>query len=212
MAPIGKFNDIASPCKISKTQRGFFNISYYDIDNLVLLKMPKEISADTSICEDEPASINIRKLVTVPMFENAKFRWGDGNTDSIRILQKPGLYKIDVIMPCTTIPLYLNVKGRDCGISIFVPNAFSPNNDGNNDELKPFMKSFLEFNYYQFKIFNRWGGMVFSTNDLEKGWDGKIGNKEAGIPGVYVWSLEYEINTGTGFKKLTKSGEVTLIR
>jgi len=212
IAPIGKFDAITSPCQISKSQRGFFHISYYDIDNFLLLKMPKELAADTSICEGEPERIDIRKLVPLPMFENAKFRWEDGNTDSIRILQRPGLYKIEVVMPCTTIPLYLNVKSKDCGISIYVPNAFSPNNDGINDELKPFVKSILEFNYYQFKVFNRWGNIVFSTDNSEKGWDGKIGNKEVEMTGIYVWSLEYELKNGTGNKKFIKSGEVTLIR
>lgn len=212
IAPVGKFDDITSPCQISKNQRGFFHISYYDIDNVVLLKMPKELAADTSICENEAEGIDIRKLVPSPMFESAKFRWEDGSTDSIRILQRPGLYTIEVVMPCTTIPLYLNVKSKDCGTSIYVPNAFSPNDDGINDELKPFVKSILEFDYYQFKVFNRWGDIVFSTEDLEKGWDGKIVNKEAGITGIYVWSLEYEIKSGTGNKRFIKSGEVTLIR
>lgn len=68
----------------------------------------------------------------------------------------------------------------------FAPNAFTPNGDGFNEEWKPSVKGARE---YQLDIFNRWGEVVFSTNDPEKGWDGKNG-----IPGMYsykAWLTEY---------------------
>lgn len=68
----------------------------------------------------------------------------------------------------------------------YAPTAFSPNGDGFNEEWKPSVKGARQ---YQLDIFNRWGDVVFSTNDPEKGWDGKNG-----IPGMYsykAWLTEY---------------------
>jgi gliding motility-associated-like protein len=56
-------------------------------------------------------------------------------------------------------------------IVIYVPNAFTPNKDGLNDLLKPFMIGIKELVY--FRIFNRWGQLVYETKDPAKGWDGK---------------------------------------
>lgn len=72
-------------------------------------------------------------------------------------------------------------------IVIYVPNAFTPNNDGLNDFLLPFMIGIKELKY--FKIFNRWGELVYQTEDPKKGWDGRF----KGIPvqtHTLVWMLE----------------------
>src|SRR6185503_8110771 len=59
------------------------------------------------------------------------------------------------------------------GPSIFVPTAFTPNGDGRNDIIYPVCVGIKELKY--FKIFNRWGQVVFSTKVVGKGWDGRIG-------------------------------------
>ena len=56
-------------------------------------------------------------------------------------------------------------------IVIYVPNAFTPNNDGTNDLLRPFMIGIKELRY--FKVFNRWGQLIYETKDHKKGWDGR---------------------------------------
>lgn len=90
---------------------------------------------------------------------------------------------------------------------IAVPTAFTPNGDGLNDFLYP--NNALKAVDLDFKVFNRWGQLVFQTKDWTKKWDGKInGNPQA--PGVFVWFLRYKhITTGQqGFQK----GTTTLIR
>ncbi len=82
---------------------------------------------------------------------------------------------------------------------VFVPNAFSPNNDGINDELTVFAgPQVAKIN--SFKVFNRWGGLMyeyynFSPNDLQFGWDGKFNGKLMDS-GVYVWLAEVEFLDG----------------
>lgn len=88
-----------------------------------------------------------------------------------------------------------------------VPNAFTPNNDGRNDFLR--VLNAIKTEKLEFKIFNRWGQLIYKTNDWKRGWDGTIN----GIPqatGVYVWFLSY---TDRDTKETrTMRGTATLIR
>lgn len=86
-----------------------------------------------------------------------------------------------------------------------VPNAFTPGSGANN-EFKIIKRGIATLNY--FRIFNRWGNMIFETTDMEKGWDGTY----KGVPqplGVYVYMYEGVTNTGKVFKK---QGNVSLLR
>jgi gliding motility-associated-like protein len=207
IGPLGKFQAISSPCTISNQQRGFFHQFYYDIDNVLLVEMPMELTADTVICEEESTQVRLRRLVPMPMFDKAAFRWEDGSTDSVRTVQKTGLYTVNVIMPCTTIPLYLHVVSKDCATRIYAPTAFSPNGDGINDEFKPFVNAYWEISFYQLSIYDRWGNQVFVTHDISDSWNGN----NASV-GMYAWSLEYQLKDDENNGKQIKSGEIVLVR
>ena len=90
---------------------------------------------------------------------------------------------------------------------IAVPSAFTPNGDGLNDFLYP--NNALKANNLEFKVFNRWGQVVFESRNWQEKWDGKI----KGIPqqtGVFVWYLRYT-HADTG-KNVFQKGTTTLIR
>ncbi|HET9431134.1 MAG TPA: gliding motility-associated C-terminal domain-containing protein, partial [Chitinophagaceae bacterium] len=73
---------------------------------------------------------------------------------------------------------------------VFVPNAFTPNSDGLNDVLKPYLGEAIRD--FQFAIYNRWGQLTYKTTVKGMGWDGKCsGMAQPG--GVYVWTLSYKI-------------------
>ena len=72
-------------------------------------------------------------------------------------------------------------------IEVHVPTAFTPNNDGKNDRLRPLLFGIEKVNY--FRIFNRWGNMVFQMQSDQPGWDGKINGILQGTQ-VYVWMIE----------------------
>ncbi len=89
---------------------------------------------------------------------------------------------------------------------IFIPTAFSPNRDGLNDVLTPKVAGLRQFLY--FRIYNRWGQMLFSTNEQGRGWDGTFaGEKQPS--GTYVFIAEGIDYLG---KSLQKKGTVVLIR
>ena len=88
---------------------------------------------------------------------------------------------------------------------VFVPNAFSPNGDGRNDILYVRGEVVQEV---VFKVYDRWGELVFETTDLSHGWDGTYRAKPC-EPGVYDYHLQV---TCIGMKRYFKKGNVTLIR
>jgi gliding motility-associated-like protein len=92
------------------------------------------------------------------------------------------------------------------GPELYVPGAFTPNGDGKNDKFFPFPVGIKELVY--FKVFNRWGQLVFSTNKLRDGWDGKFGGQDEAT-GVYVWAVQARTKDN---KVITRRGTVTLIR
>ena len=89
---------------------------------------------------------------------------------------------------------------------IFVPSAFTPNSDGHNDIMKPICVGISQLNY--FRIYNRWGQLVFSTSEIGRGWDGMIGGSQQPTSS-YVYVAQGVDYTG---KTVFKKGNITLIR
>jgi gliding motility-associated-like protein len=90
---------------------------------------------------------------------------------------------------------------------IGVPTAFTPNGDGLNDNFRP--HNALKADNYEFKIYNRWGQLVFQTNNWQDKWNGTINGSPQGS-GVFVWMLRY-VHRDTK-KEVFQKGTVTLIR
>jgi gliding motility-associated-like protein len=90
-------------------------------------------------------------------------------------------------------------------IYLEIPTAFSPNDDGKNDSFHALSQGVTEFTM---SIYNRWGELVFSTNDVNQAWDGTFNGKDQPI-GVYIFALQATLNDGT---PIDKKGSVTLVR
>ena len=98
--------------------------------------------------------------------------------------------------------------------TVYIPNAFSPNNDGLNEEFKVEGQALHHldgegFARFQLTVFNRWGERVFQTSNPNKGWDGTSKNGERLGAGTYIYKLYAVSQQGQTF---TKKGQVTLIR
>ncbi len=206
---LGQFS-INPPCVIDNSS-GSFRGYYYYLDKFALLEVPDKIEADTLICEDEATPINIRDFLPTPIFDKALIEWDNGQTDSIRSFKVARTVTADLKLPCTTVPFELILNTQNCGTTFFVPTAFSPDFDGTNDDLIPFAKSFFPIKFYEFKIFNRWGQILYQTNQLNEGWDGRV-NGEFAAEGVYVWQIRYQLANGKDVKTLVQAGDVTLMR
>lgn len=126
--------------------------------------------------------------------------------DPIAILSQDQIYVLKAFTPegCETYDT-LSIKIYK-GPEIYVPTAFSPNNDGLNDVFKVVPIGISTFNY--FKIYNRWGQQIFFTTDYRKGWDGRY--KSIDQPsGVYIWMVSgIDFNGNT----ISHKGTVMLLR
>jgi gliding motility-associated-like protein len=119
-----------------------------------------------------------------------------------------GYYFLDVIDATGCVikdTVYIN-PGECCN-EVFIPNAFSPNGDGNNDRFGVTTSSGIEL--IEFSIFNRWGNKVWSTIDFRRDWDGKYSGTECEV-GTYYYIFKY--NCLTDKQTYLKKGDLTLVK
>lgn len=120
----------------------------------------------------------------------------DSITYTVRVTGDGGCFSEDQI----------KVKVFTGGPEIYIPSGFTPNGDGKNDLLRPVTVGISKLNY--FTIYNRWGQRVYSTTELNKGWDGTY-NGEPQPSGTYVFQAEGIDYLG---KRVYKKGTAVLIR
>ena len=89
---------------------------------------------------------------------------------------------------------------------IYVPTAFTPDGDGKNEVLNLNTKAIKTL--YYFRIYNRWGQVIFSADSPDKGWDGRINGAQP-VNGVYTYQLEAITEQGV---KIRKDGSILLLR
>lgn len=91
----------------------------------------------------------------------------------------------------------------------YIPTAFTPNDDGFNQFFEPIFAAGFNPDDYNFKIFNRWGEILFESNNHEVGWDGTYGGKLS-PEGTYVYKIEFGIERSTERKIIT--GHFSLLK
>lgn len=139
-------------------------------------------------------------------YPSASYYWSTGDTTESIAITNTGDYRLRVTVDGCSSEDNMTVN-KDCYIDI--PNAFSPDGDGNNDYFLPRNKSEQNISKFKMTIYNRYGQVIFETNQTSgRGWDGKFNGVEQPF-GVYVYTIEVEFNNA--FKE-TYNGNVTLIR
>jgi gliding motility-associated-like protein len=124
-------------------------------------------------------------------------RVSDGATYAVRVYNATG---------CASVISNTITTEVGCKDVITFPDIFSPNGDGINDTVKPSIPGIKKFRCY--KVYNRWGNLVFETTDSSKGWDGKF--RYADQPAeTYIWLVE---GVDTAGKEVKRTGMFTLIR
>jgi gliding motility-associated-like protein len=195
---------------ISVNSTGVYSVFVTDKNNCTgsdssvittILPLPSAfLPADTSICF-------YSNFVIRPLANFQSYLWNDNENTPTITISKPGTYWLQVMdfNNCTGTDT-INVSQKDCLGGFYVADAFTPNNDGHNDFFKPLILGRVLT--YQFTIFNRYGEVVFSTTDTNKGWDGSVSGTRQKTD-TYVWVCHYQFD---GAKAETKKGTVVLIR
>lgn len=211
---------IASP-----TAKATANITYYlqvtdaigcksitpdEVDVTVTPAVKIFAGNDTIAGINQPIQLEVKELGSAGV---TQYSWSpgtflDNSTSATPIATLPYDYRYIVTgttpegcigMDDVMIKVY---KGPD----IYVPSAFTPNNDGLNDVLKAVAVGIQDFKYL--KIYNRWGQEIFSTREPSRGWDGRINGLDQPT-GTYVWiaeAIDYKGNA------ISRKGVVTIIR
>jgi gliding motility-associated-like protein len=167
----------------------------------VLLPQPTGfLGPDTSIC-------SYRDIELKSMISFDQYTWSTGSINSSIIVKQPGVYWLQVKDDNSCIGKdTILVDPKDCGKGFYIPTAFTPNNDGKNDLLKPILLGNVV--RYHFWVYNRWGELIFETTDVTKGWNGMYKGQTQGS-GVFVWLCTYQFENETPKKE---KGTFVLIR
>jgi gliding motility-associated-like protein len=138
---------------------------------------------------------------------SAQYLWSTGETTQSISINEPGLYSVLVTGDACSFTDSVVVIGSAQFSSLYLPNTFTPNRNGLNDV---FMPKGNDITAYQLRIFNRWGQLIFETNDLNTGWDGTYqGNVAQEDVYVYVVTFTTLCESEREFQKV---GHVNLLR
>lgn len=154
---------------------------------------------DTTVCGGEV-------ILGVPI-NGATYVWQDNSTDSVYYVVYSGTYAVTVTSPCGTASdeIHINNYADECALN--VPTAFTPNNDGINDKFGPIFRCPAE--KMHIRIYNRWGELVYETDDVQGRWNGIYKGVNQPI-GVFVYVIEYFNYCEQ--KLVQESGNFTLLR
>lgn len=159
-------------------------------------------------CSNEPVTLTTSNGVSYQWYRNDTLI--SGATESTYKATVGGRYSVDIsngfciAKASNTIMVQFTACLPVTGTDVYVPKAFTPDNNGANDLLRPVSFNIQTLHY--FKVYNRWGQLVFQTAEIGKGWDGTL----KGIPQppeTYTWILECTNRSG----KLIKLGGRSLL-
>jgi len=183
-------------------------------DTMVVNLFPEEeLIADTVVSIESGAS------VTLNANEALSYAWSPADNVSDATAQFPTVSPTrtttyflgaTTLNGCTVIDsITVMVRPGPVLTTLFVPNLFSPNGDGKNDEFRLYGQ---RIETMTFQVYDRQGTLLFETNRLEEGWDGKYRNQS--LPsGLYVWKLSGSFQDGAPLLfEGNQSGTLRLVR
>ena len=172
-------------------------------DETLVIKISDEIETiNVDLCENGETTLNSPFLS----------EWNTGEISSSLLVSRPGIFTANLLSPCGMASKEFVVEEKDCSIQYFVPNIFSPNNDGINDKIEFSFKSDFEYTG-ELNIFDRWGNLLLSkkndSTNPQLSWDGSFKGAQL-APAVFVWVYSYSNKNDNKIRII--SGDITLMR
>ena len=173
-----------------------------DVIDVLVNPLPYIDAATTQFgCIDQEYTIIIND------YSAGIFEWSDGTQSPYLNVNAPGDYWFMVTNQCGSAVESITVVLEDCEESVYVPTCFTPDNDGVNDAWKVIA---LNINSMSTRVFNRWGEVVFQSNDLEPVWTGGYNSGDTFVAdGLYFFQIEFERRDG---QKDLREGSMFMIR
>lgn len=163
----------------------------------VIPSMANYVLTDTVICADN-------FTLQLPYLPGTDISWSTGDVLNMTTVYESGLYFVTIGNQCELWSDSTQVT-FDCSSDLYVPNAFTPDDDGLNDIFYAEGFGILEF---EMMIFDRWGELIFTSNDLSYGWNGMYRGEKSQI-GVYTYKI---VITTYLEKRKQFIGHVSLVR
>ena len=137
--------------------------------------------------------------------------WGTGEEGNSITVVIPDIYTFIAENECGTNQQDIEVVAGLCNCPLYVPNSFTPDLDGMNEIFVPSVSCDVEF--YRFAVYNRWGEVIFETNEIGKGWNGSGKGESHWVPNdVYVWQVTYRVDLFDGIRLVDETGTLTVFR
>ncbi len=159
-----------------------------------------DLGSDKTICYGETLELKNNPKVALP--SDATWLWSTGDTTEVITIDTIGEYSLTLTSgQCNDVDL---MEVEHCPI-IFAPNAFTPNEDGKNDQWGLKGVGIREFELY---VFDRWGLLLFEAQHIDDWWDGSYQGRNV-QQDVYVWKAIY---SGLNSNSETLVGTVTILK
>lgn len=162
-----------------------------------------ELGEDAVICTDLLA-------VSLDAGEYDEYLWQDNSTINPYMVEAGGNFTVQVVdeFGCRGVDSLTLIQ--QCPTDLYIPNVFSPNGDNQNDS---FGVQGGDIQNMHLQIYNRWGELLFESNQQKRNWDGMMMSGGLAPPGVYIYKLDYEgfERDGSVFSD-RKYGTLTLVR
>ena len=158
---------------------------------------------------------DVENLPIGPAVENnSNFVWSDDEAALFpRVVYETGMYEFEVTDDCGVRNFEVLVNEVNCDCAVYIPNSFTPNNDWRNEVILPVCE--CGFTRYDFKVFNRWGDLVFESNDPNQPWIGHAyeSSDVYAQDGIYHWVLNADSPSLAGILILHNlRGSIQLLR
>ncbi len=158
------------------------------------------LPVDTSFCNREGIKLGVQD-------EGMQYEWSPlGETTPMVLIDQRGAYTLSVINTDGCRTSHTIQIARKCNEILWIPSAFSPNNNGLNDVFKI---NYTQYEDLQWVIFNRWGEIIFQSNHFTKGWDGTYKGTPA-PEGSYFYYIVFTDLVDNRLRSLT--GSIRLMR
>lgn len=156
------------------------------IEDSIHVTVVEELTLDLG--EDFATCIGSEVALT-PDISGQAVMWQDGSESEELIITDAGLYSASLENVCGITSDSILIELIDCDTTLFIPNAFTPDDDGVNDL---FLVQGNGVAYFEISIYDRWGGLVFQSNDIEMPWNGGVHGSEYYVQdGIYSYVVDY---------------------
>jgi len=167
------------------------------------------VTGEEGLCANTSGTLQATLYPADWPLNDVVYAWSNGASSSAISIPGPGSYAVEVTGRCLNAAASFQVVEELCVDDLTMPNVFTPNGDGRNDRFAPILIG--KPSDYLLEVHNRWGQLVHSSKDPNRGWDGRNEGNLAS-DGTYFWIVRFQERSIDGaIAQRVETGHVTLL-